>query len=148
MRKPKIEETYICFKERQEKEYNCLPIQTVTSKFRFREVICALGLEDIDLESIHELGNNSYCVSKDIDMITSTLERHKCELEIRKRDYNFVYQMFIHELTIHEFSKNYDVKPALDIARVTLSDLENNPVLRSALVNAKNYLLSRIEMYA
>ena len=120
-------ENYIEFRNRQQNEFNALPIGYAFSEQQFDEMMNECGLSRDDKDSIVSLTGGGYIQKKDLQLYHDTMNRMELELDSAIREDNtgdgFVYQMFLTELRNHEFSYTGDPEDALDALGYTIGEI-------------------------
>lgn len=120
-------ESYIELRNRQQSEFNALPIGYAFSEQQFDEMMSGWGLSGDDKDSIVSLTGGGFIQKKDLQLYHDTMNRMGHELESAISEdttgNGFVYQMFLTELRNHEFSYTGDPEDALDALGYTIGEV-------------------------
>lgn len=97
---------YAELRNRQQKEFNALPLGFAFGDKQFEEMMKKWGLDpEKDLDKIYSVGYGGYIQKKDAELLHKTRERHDAEMEAAieadKTGRNFIYQMFLYDLDNH-----------------------------------------------
>lgn len=100
-------ESYRELRDRQQKEFNELPLGFAFSMEQFRGMMERWGLDpEKDQDKIVRLPVGGFLQKKDRDHYKEVTDRHYAELEAAKKSdtdgTGFLYQMFLYELDNHE----------------------------------------------
>lgn len=129
-------------KDRQQKEFNELPVKSAFGETQFAEMMSEWGLDPKrDQGKIYSLaGTGVYYLRTDAKIIRDTLSRFdremKAEIEADKTGEGFIKDMFIYEMDNHEFNYTRDITETMDALGLTPSDIEESESLRRGLVLA------------
>lgn len=132
---------YQKLRERQQQEFNALPLGFAFSDKQFRETMKAWGLDpEKDLDKICSIGYGGFMQKKDAGLLHTTTTRHEAELsaaiaEDRTGD-GFICDMFRYELDNHEYSYTMDLSDTLDALGYTPKDINADGRLRHGLERA------------
>lgn len=117
-------------RERQQEEFNTLPIGAAFSNEQFTEMFRKWGLDadnPDDLKKVASLCAGTFIQKKDVPTLKEMSARHKKELEDAiAADYTgdgFIYQMFLYELNNHEYGYTGDTEETLDALGYTADDI-------------------------
>lgn len=128
-------------REKQQKEFNAFPMFFAFSSSQFEEGMKKLGLNPEDTDKIYGTGSGGYYRKTDSEAFSNLLNKFDNELdEAIKADTDgtgFVYDMFLYEMTNHEYCYTEDDEEILSACGMTLYTLDNNPVIASAFKKAK-----------
>ena len=142
-------ETYEEMKNRQQKEFNGLPLGFAFSQKQFDEMMRKFGLESNDVEKITNIGAGGYIKKEDLPLLENTLKRHRAELEHAlksdKKSNSFAYEALYYELCNHEYSYTGDSEPALMSLGLTLEDVNTNENLKEAFLKATKDVMQDCE---
>ena len=132
---------YQKLRERQQQEFNALPLGFAFNDRQFAETMQAWGLDpEKDLDKICSIGYGGFVQKKDADLLHTTTARHEAELsaaiaEDRTGD-GFIRDMFLAELADHEYSYTMDLSDTLDALGYTPKDINADERLRHGLERA------------
>lgn len=134
-------ESYREMRERQQKEFNELPLGFAFSNEQFAEMMKGLGLDpDKDLNKIYRIPGGGYIQRKDHDHFHEVLERQDAEMTAAKAadvdGTGFLYQMFHYELAKHEYGYTGEYEDTLDALGYTWDDINKSEALKHALRTA------------
>ena len=115
-------------RNRQQQEFNALPLGFAFGSKQFAEMMRGWGLDpDKDVDKIYHIGSGGYIQKKDADLLHQTRARHDKELEdaiaADKTGNGFVCDMFLCELENHEYSYTRDFTDALDALGYTAEEV-------------------------
>ena len=137
---------YQKLRERQQQEFNALPLGFAFSDKQFREAMQSWGLDpEKDLDKICSIGYGGFIQKKDAGLLHTTTARHEAELsaaiaEDRTGD-GFICDMFRYELDNHEYSYTMDLSDTLDALGYTAEDINADERLRHGLERACTVIL-------
>lgn len=137
-----MKETYEQMKERQQKEFNSLPIMFAFNNEQFEEGMRKLGLEPTDTDKIYKLFAGGFYKREDSNKIIGQLK--KADLETRKamQDEEFAMGAFRYELANHEYCITMDPLDAVHAVGLSMEEVQNSELLSRALANAEREYLS------
>ena len=140
-------ENYRQLRERQQQEFNALPIKFAFNKQQFAEGMAALGLAPEDEDKIYTLGSGSFYRRSDAELIAGTMKRHDRELaEAFAADATgegFIYSAMLYELDNHEYGYTGDPEDALAALGYTLEEVAGDARLYAGFKKAKKEIYSR-----
>lgn len=130
---------YQKLRDRQQQEFNALPLGFAFSNKQFREMMQEWGLDpEKDTDKICSIGYGGFVQKKDADLLHTTTARHEAELSVAieadKTGDGFICDMFRTELDDHEYSYTMDLSDTLDALGYT-----------AAAINADKRLLHGLE---
>lgn len=101
-------ESYRELRERQQKEFNELPLGFAFSMEQFRGMMERWGLDpEKDQDKLYRIPGGGFIQKKDHKHFHEVADRHAAELEAAKKSdtdgTGFLYQMFLYELDNHEY---------------------------------------------
>lgn len=138
---------YDDLRNRQQAEFNKLPIGAAFSQKQFKEMMEAWGLTENDTDKILHLGGGCYIRKTDRDLVKETATRHHEELETAiKTDETgegFIYEMFLSELYNHEAGYTGDYEEALDALGYTLEEVAADERLSRGLMKAWERIMKK-----
>ena len=135
-------------RNRQQQEFNALPLGFAFSKKQFTEMMQDWGLDpDKDVDKIYSIGFGGYVQKKDAELLHQTRERHDAELEAAiaadETGEGFICQMFVCELDNHEYGCTRDVGSTLVALDYTQEQLQADKRLLNGLKRACKKILDR-----
>lgn len=115
--------------QRQQNEFNALPLGFAFSQTQFDEMMQSWGLHpERDLKMICSIGYGGYIQKKDVELLHQMSMRHRAEkasaIAGDKTGDGFILQMFYHELINHEYSYTCDAHDALNKLGYTLEQVQ------------------------
>lgn len=121
-------------RNRQQQEFNVLPLGFAFDRKQFEEMMRGWGLHpERDVKKICSIGAGGYIQKKDVELLRQTNSRHKQELaEAIKADMtgkDFIFQMFYYELKNHEYGYTGDADDTLDALGYTLEQVQSTQQL-------------------
>lgn len=134
-------ESYREMRERQQKEFNELPLGFAFSNEQFAEMMSGWGLDpDKDLDKIYRIPAGGFVQKKDHAHLHEVLDRHEAEMEAAKASdvdgTGFLYQMFRYELANHEYGYTGEYDDTLDALGYTWDAINKSEILKNALRRA------------
>ena len=141
---------YAELKEKQQKEFNALPLGFAFGEKQFAEMMRKWGLDPRnDLGKIYSIGSGGYIQKKDAELLHKTIDRldaeKKAAIEEDKTGEGFIYEMFLCELDNHEFSYTGDTEDALDALGYTAAEIIEDPRLKRGIEKAATEIMKRKE---
>lgn len=135
-------------RNRQQAEFNALPLGFAFGRKQFDEMMCGWGLDpDKDVDKIYHIGAGGYIQKKDADLLHQTRNRHDAELEAAitadKTGNGFVCDMFLCELENHEYSYTGDFTDALDALGYTAEEVAADKKLFKGFMRARNKAMKK-----
>lgn len=132
---------YVEMKQRQQQEFNALPLGFAFNVKQFNEMMEQWGLDpEKDTEKIYRIPGGGYVQKKDHALLHETLDRHNAELQAAIAEDttgdNFIYQMFLSELADHEYGYTREVEETLDELGYTWEQVQADNRLLHALKKA------------
>ena len=132
---------YSELRQRQQQEFNALPLGFAFSQKQFDEMMQEWGLDpEKDLDKIYRIPGGGYVQKKDADLLHQTTERHDKEMEAAiaedKTGEGFIYEMFLYELNVHEYGYTMDTEDTLDALGYTVEEVLGNPRLKRGIEKA------------
>ena len=140
--------SYRELRDRQQKEFNELPLGFAFSDKQFDEMMGKWGLDpEKDLDKIYRIPGGGFIQKKDHKHFHEVLDRHNAEMEAAKTadedGTGFLYQMFLYELDNHEYGYTGDLEDTLDCLGLTWEELKASPVMLKALNKASTEIRER-----
>ncbi len=139
---------YAELRNRQQEEFNALPLGFAFGDKQFEEMMKKWGLDpEKDLDKIYSVGYGGYIQKKDAELLHKTRERHDAEMEAAieadKTGEGFIYQMFLYELDNHEYGYTGDTEDTLDALGYTAEEVLGNPRLKRGIEKAVTEIMKR-----
>ena len=139
---------YSELRQRQQQEFNALPLGFAFSQKQFDEMMEGWGLDpEKDLGKIYRLPGGGYVQKKDADLLHQTTERHSAEMaaaiEGDQTGDGFIYQMFLAELADHEYGYTGDADDTLDALGYTMEQVRADKRLLRGFEKARRAILER-----
>lgn len=124
---------YIELMQKQQKEFNALPLGFAFGDEQFREMMEKWGLTADDTDKIVCVVGGAFIQKKDLNLYYEVTNRHdeemKAAIAADKTGDGFIYQMFLAELQNHEFSYTGDSEETLDALGYTMEDVTSDDKL-------------------
>ncbi len=141
---------YAEMKQRQQEEFNALPLGFAFGQKQFDEMMRGWGLDpEKDTDKIYSIGYGGYVQKKDAELLHQTRERHDAEMAAAiaedKTGESFIYEMFLCELDNHEYGYTRDAEDTLDALGYTAEEVLGNPKLKRGIEKAINEIYERKE---
>lgn len=141
-------ESYRELRDRQQKEFNELPLGFAFSDKQFDEMMGKWGLDpEKDLDKIYRIPGGGFIQKKAHKHFHEVLDRHNAEMEAAKAadedGTGFLYQMFKYELDNHEYGYTGVLEDTLDCLGLTWEELKASPVMLKALDKASTEIRER-----
>lgn len=139
---------YAELRNRQQEEFNALPLGFAFGDKQFEEMMKKWGLDpEKDLDKIYSVGYGGYIQKKDAELLHKTRERHDAEMEAAieadKTGEDFIYQMFLYELDNHEYGYTGDTEDTLDALGYTAEEVLGDPRLKRGIEKAVTEICRR-----
>ncbi len=145
-----MENRYQELRQRQQKEFDALPLGFAFGDKQFEEMMKGWGLDakkKADLDKIYSIGYGGYIQKKDAPLLHETRKRHDKELEdaiaADETGEGFVFEMFLYELDNHEYGYTRSTDGALDALGYTASDVLKDQKLTTGLKKAMQLIQDR-----
>lgn len=143
-------ESYRELRDRQQKEFNELPLGFAFSDKQFDEIMGKWGLDpEKDLDKIYRIPGGGFIQKKDHKHFHEVVDRHAAELEAAKQSdadgTGFLYQMFLFELDNHEYGYTGEYEDTLESLGLTMKDVHKSVRLTRALEKAAKEIREREE---
>ena len=139
---------YSELRQKQQEEFNALPLGFAFSQKQFDEMMRGWGLNpEKDLDKILRIPGGGYVQKKDADLLHQTTERHNTEMAAAiaedKTGDGFIYQMFLAELAHHEYGYTGDSEDTLDALGYTAEEILGDPCLKRGIEKAVTEICRR-----
>lgn len=139
---------YAELRQRQQEEFNALPLGFAFSQKQFNEMMEGWGLDpEKDLDNILRLPGGGYVQKKDASLLHQTTERHDAEMAAAIAEdatgEGFIYQMFLYELDNHEYGYTRDTEDTLEALGYTAKEVLGDPRLKRGLEKAVAEICNR-----
>ena len=137
---------YTQLRQRQQEEFNALPLGFAFGMKQFTEMMEDWGLDpDKDTDKICSVGYGGYVRKTDLRLLRQTLERHEAEMAAAiaqdETGEGFIYEMFLCELNDHEYGYTRDTESTLDALGYTAREVIENPRLKRGIEKAITEIL-------
>lgn len=144
-----MKETYRELRERQQKEFNTLPLKFYYSNEQFEKGMYELGLKPKEYDKIYIVNENTFCKKEDVDKVVEFINRSTEELIEAFQDYDFVVDAFEYEFDDHSCyytgKWTHGVNAIAEALGVEPKDVYKNDVYLSALGDAVASIVEREE---
>lgn len=135
---------YAVLREKQQEEFNKLPLRFAFSDKQFDEMMKGWGLDsDKDLDKIYRMPGGGFVQKKDHALLHETMDRHQKQLEeaiaADLDGTGFVYEMFLYEMDKHEYGYTGDLEDTLDALGMTFEEISASEKLMAGLEKAKRW---------
>lgn len=100
--------TYKEYREKEQAEFNALPIFWAFGKEQFREAMEARGLTEADTDQVRAIGAGGYYLKRDDEIIANYMRRPDRLRELMENDAEFAESAFYYEMANHEFHINWE----------------------------------------
>lgn len=132
---------YAEMRQRQQEEFNALPLGFAFGQKQFNEMMEKWGLDpEKDCDKISSIGYGGYFQKKDAELFRQTRARHNAEMEEAiaedKTGEGFIYEMFLRELADHEYGYTGDTEDTLDALGLTAEKVLEDSRLKHGLEKA------------
>ena len=139
---------YAVLREKQQEEFNKLPLGFAFSNKQFDEMMKGWGLDpDKDLDKIYRIPGGGFVRKKDHALLNETMDRHQKEMEeaiaADPDGTGFVYEMFLYEMDNHEYGYTGDLEDTLDALGMTIEEIAASEKLMAGLEKAKRTVWRR-----
>jgi len=139
---------YAELRQRQQEEFNALPLGFAFSQKQFDEMMRGWGLDpEKDTGKIYSIGAGGYVQKKDADLLHQTRERHDAELaaaiEADKTGDGFIDEMFLYELDNHEYGYTGESEDTLDALCLTAQEVAADKRLLRGFEKAQKEIWDR-----
>ena len=139
---------YKVLRDRQQEEFNALPLGFAFSQKQFDEMMQGWSLDpEKDLDKILRIPGGGYVQKKDADLLHKTRERHDAEMAAAIAEdttgEGFIYQMFLYELDNHEYGYTRDTEDTLDALGYTAEEVLGDPRLKRGIEKAVTEICRR-----
>lgn len=137
---------YAELREKQQEEFNALPLGFAFSNEQFSEMMKKWGLNpEKDLDKIYRIPGGGFVQKKDHAHFHEILDRHYSELQAAikedKTGDGFIYEMFLYELANHEFGYTGSFEDTLDTLGYEMEQIEKDKRLKHGLYKAANRIM-------
>ena len=139
---------YAELRQRQQEEFNALPLGFAFSQKQFNEMMEGWGLDpEKDLDNILRLPGGGYVQKKDASLLHQTTERHDAEMAAAIAEdttgEGFIYEMFLYELDNHEYGYTRDTEDTLDALGYTMEQVQADARLLRGFQRACTTIMGR-----
>lgn len=142
------ENRYAELRNRQQKEFDALPLGFAVSDKQFDEVMRGWGLDpEKDIDKVTRIPYGGFIQKKDLDLFHDTVERNSAEMkaaiEADETGEGFIYEMFLYELDNHEYCYTGETEDTLDALGYTAEEVVADKRLNRGLTMACNTIMGR-----
>lgn len=139
---------YAELRNRQQEEFNALPLGFAFGNKQFEEMMRKWGLDpEKDLDKIYHIGAGGYIQKKDAELLHETHKRLDEEMAAAiaadETGEGFIYEMFLYELDNHEFGYTGELEETLDALGYTVEDINADKRLLRGLERATREIMGR-----
>lgn len=132
---------YRKLRDRQQEEFNKLPLGFAFSQEQFEEMMRKWGLDpEKDTDKIVRIPAGGFVQKKDKQQVIDLTRKHTKELAKAiasdQTGDGFIYEMFLEELNDHEYGWSGDVDDTLDCLGYTMQEIEADKRLKHGLHKA------------
>ena len=131
---------YQKLKNKQQEEYNALPMFFALSEKSFEKGMLELGLQSTDTDKIYQTEMGMFYRKEDKPLFKETIQRFHDALQKAisedKTGDNFICQMFYTELINHEYAFTEDPEDALTALNLTWEQVQADPCLKHGFEKA------------
>lgn len=132
---------YAELRNRQQAEFNALPLGFAFSNEQFNRMMKGWGLDpEKDCDKIYRIPGGGFVQKKDHAHLHEVMNRHDKELQeaiaADTTGDGFVYDMFLYELRNHEFGYTGEIEDTLDALGYTSEEIEADARLKHGLSRA------------
>lgn len=135
-------------RDRQQKEFNSLPLGWAFNQQQFDEMMAGWGLDPKkDLDKIVRIPGGGFVQKKDRELLHQTLKKADEEMQAAiaedKTGEGFIADMFQEELENHEYSYTRDTTDALEALGYTAEEVVADPRLNKGICLAHQRIVGR-----
>ncbi len=139
---------YTQLKERQQEEFNQLPLAFAFGIKQFNEMMEKWGLHpERDIKKICSIGYGGYIQKKDVAKLREVRARHAQELKdaiaADTTGEGFIYEMFLAEMQNHEYGYTMDTEDTLAVLGYTAQQVVDDPRLNRGISKAHETIVGR-----
>ena len=132
---------YTELNNRIQKEVDALPLHFAFSNKQFAEMLPEMGLTIADYKGkVFKGYGGAIYLKTDSKMIAETFKRHNAEIENARAEdttgTGYLLDMFRYELANHEYCVTYDLTDTLGCLGLTIEQINESPLMLSALNRA------------
>ena len=141
---------YLKLREKQQAEFDALPLKAAYGEKQFNEMMTAWGLDPVkDQNKVFHLVAGMYYLRKDSKLISETLKRHQEEMQkaiaADPTGEGFIFDMFTAEMANHEYGYTGDIGETLDALGLTAEEINGSETLQNGLRLAHKYIMQSSE---
>lgn len=144
-----MKETYRELRERQQNEFNALPLKFAYMEEQFEQGMEELGLTPDAMDQITRIDENTFCRKEDAKQLNAFIQRSTKELMEAFQDYDFAVDAFVYEFDDHSCyytgKWTHGVNAIAEALGVEPKDVYKNDVYLSALGDAVASIVEREE---
>lgn len=132
---------YEQLRNKQQEEFNALPLGFAFSDKQFNEMMAGWGLDpENDLDKIVRIPYGGFIQKKDVEHFHEVHNRHNREMEAAiasdETGDGFIYEMFLSELYNHEYGYTGDCTDALECLGYTWDEVQQDERLKLGIEKA------------
>ena len=132
---------YTELNNRIQKEVNALPLHFAFSTKQFEKALTEMGLTMENYkDKVYKGYGSAIYLRSDSKMIAETFKGHNAEIEKARAEdttgTGYLLDMFRYELANHEYCVTYDLTDTLGCLGLTLEQINESPLMLSALNRA------------
>lgn len=145
-----VNNEYLKLREKQQAEFDALPLKAAYGEKQFNEMMAAWGLDPVkDQNKVYHLAAGMYYLRSDAQLIRETLKRHQEEMQkaiaADPTGEGFIFDMFTAEMTNHEYGYTGDIGETLDALGLTAEEINGSEKLQTGLKLAHKHLMQASE---
>lgn len=133
----------------QQKEYESFTKDKMFFAFteeQFNEGMKRFGLAPDDTDKVYQIGFGGYYILRaQAKAHNELVKRLNIEKKEHMKDFDFLKSAFHYELANHEFCITYELDDTLDALLLTYEQVNSDPVMKKALLEAKKEYLKNCE---
>lgn len=132
----------------QQKEYESFTKDKIFFAFteeQFNEGMKRFGLAPDDTDKVYQIGFGGYILRAHAKAHNDLVKRLNIEKKEHMKDLDFLKSAFHYELANHEFCVTYELDDTLDALLLTYEQVNSDPVMKKALLEAKKEYLKNCE---
>lgn len=135
-------------KQRQQKEFNQLPLGFAFCEKQFNEMMKGWGLDpEKDIDKIYRIPGGGFIQKKDHTLFHETMNKHYREtreaIEADPDGTGFVCEMFVYELDNHEYGYTGELGDTLDALGIEWEKILTSKKFLTGLKKAQQIILNR-----
>lgn len=137
---------YRLLKEKQQKEFNTLPLYFAFSQSQWEEILRKIGIKENETrKKLISIGGGGFMLKEDYPKYKEMINKHYNEIQYKiendKDGTGFIMDMFSYELYNHEYGYTRELYETLESLGLTYKNIEENKNLKNGL----NLAISKYE---